>query len=198
MDAAIEIFRVSITRTRHLEGLHEALASITTPAIDISDLLRAQIVLAVSSLDFFIHELTVLGMLEIFQGLRPPTDAFRKYRVSGELLIAPQAQNPAAFIEDVRERHSYLSFQQPDRIADAIRLFHDKPLWKAVSIRMSRTENSLKTQLRLVVDRRNKIAHEADVDPSYPGERWPITATDSSSAIDFIAHLCEAIFAEVK
>jgi RiboL-PSP-HEPN len=51
----------------------------------------------------------------------------------------------------------------------------------------------LKNRLRLVVDRRNKIAHEADMDPSYPGTRWPINPSDVASALDLVKQVCHAI-----
>jgi hypothetical protein len=44
------------------------------------------------------------------------------------------------------------------------------------------------------VDRRNKIAQEADMDPTNPGFRWPITDDLAANALDFIERLAEAIF----
>lgn len=198
MQQALDNFRISLLHARHLGGLYSAVSAVMTPAVDSSDLLRAQIVLAVSALDYFVHELTARGMVQIFNGSRSPTDAFRKYKVAGNLLIGANAGSVVAFEADVRDRHSFLSFQQPDKIADAIRLFYEKPLWKKMAVRMARSEESIKTQLRLIVDRRNKIAHEADVDPSYPGQRWPISRSDPVAAIDFVEALCEAIYSEVN
>jgi hypothetical protein len=51
-----------------------------------------------------------------------------------------------------------------------------------------------KTRLKLIVDRRNKIAHEADLDPTSPGFRWPISSTVVNDAIDFIESLGDAIY----
>lgn len=197
MKAAIEAFRESASRVRHLGGLHGALSTLTTNAIDASDLLRAQLVLIVSALDYFIHELTLLGLVEVLEGKRPPTDAFKKYKVSGGLLISKGGISTVDFVEDIRDRHSYLSFQQPEKIADAIRLIFDRPLWRSVSARLGVSEDIAKTRLRLIVDRRNKIAHEADLDPSYPGARWPIAPSDCNDAIEFIESVCEAIYLEV-
>ncbi len=59
------------------------------------------------------------------------------------------------------------------------------------------TPTDIKTRLKLIVDRRNKIAHEADLDPSFPGVRWPITSSDADSVTDYISELCEAIHAVV-
>ena len=82
MHSAIQHFRSNIERVRALGGLYEALSRLTTPAVDSTDILRAQIVLAVSALDHYIHELTRLGMLEVFNGLRPSTTAFGRFQVT--------------------------------------------------------------------------------------------------------------------
>lgn len=193
---ALEAARESLLRVEHLGGLYTALQSLTTSAIDSSDLLRAQVVLAVSALDFYIHEVTVMGMLEVMKGERASTPAFDKSRVSvGAMLGGMQTQTYDWFEADVRERHSFLSFQQPDKIADAIRLFSGVKLWESVAAIVG--DNDVKDRLRLIVDRRNKIAHEADISPSYPGERWPITQSDVAEITLFIRGIVEAIHVSV-
>lgn len=184
-------------RARHLGGLHNALSSLTTSAVDSSDLLRAQLVLGVSALDYYVHEITVLGMVAVFEGRRPPTPAFLKYRVAMDSVLA-RAKGYAWFEADIRERHSYLSFQQPDKIADAIRLFSDVKLWQQVALQLSMPEQDVKSRLKLIVDRRNKIAHEADVDPSYPNMRWPITKPDVDQSLTYIVQICESIYVAVQ
>ena len=198
MKKALDAFRDSINRVHHLGGLHRAILSLTTPAIDASDLLRAQIVLAVSALDFYVHEITAIGMQEVFRGIRPQTSAFQKYRVSvGAMIVGIPTGTHDWFEADVRERHSFLSFQQPDKIADAIRLFSDVKLWTSVAKALGQDEEIVKAKLRLIVDRRNKIAHEADIDPSYPGTRWPISEPDVTTSCQFLSQTVEAIHGTV-
>jgi hypothetical protein len=184
-------------RARHLGGLHEALLSLTTNAVDASDLLRAQLVLGVSALDYYIHEITVLGMIAVFEGVRPPTPAFLKYRVAMESVLLSTSAS-GWFESDIRERHSYLSFQQPDRIADAVRLFSDVKLWQQVALQLSIPEQDVKARIKLIVDRRNKIAHEADVDPSFPNMRWPISKADVDQSLTYISQVCESIYVAVQ
>lgn len=194
MQKALDAFQESIARVEHLAGLYKAIASLTTPAVDSSDLLRAQIVLAVSALDFYVHQATLVGMTEVYTGKRPPTPAFEKYRISVGAMMAGHAGGGTAWLEaEIRDRHSFLSFQQPDKIADAIRLFTDVKLWQAVGTKLGMDEANLKSRLRLIVDRRNKIAHEADLDPSYPGARWPISEADTAQSRQFISEVVEAI-----
>ena len=51
-----------------------------------------------------------------------------------------------------------------------------------------------KAQLCAIVDRRNKIAHAADLDPGNPGERWPIDRPLVEEVIDFIESTIRAIY----
>ncbi len=198
MNKAIEAFRTSMDRVRHLGGLHRALSSLTTSAVDASDLLRAQLVLGVSALDYYIHEITVLGMVAVFEGRRPPTPSFLKYRVAMDAVLSGTSTACGWFESDIRERHSFLSFQQPDKISDAIRLFSDVKLWQQVSLQLAIPEQDVKARLKLIVDRRNKIAHEADIDPSFPNMRWPISKSDVDQSLAYIAQICEGIYVAVQ
>lgn len=197
MNLALQHFEANVARVRELGGLYRALQSLTTSAIDKSDILRSQLVLGVSALDCYVHEVTCYGMLAILDGNRPATPTFNKFRVSIDVLTNSSSFRNAFEIE-VRERHSFLSFQHPDKIADAIRLISGIALWEQVAGHLSTTVNDVKGQLRQIVDRRNKIAHEADADPSYPGLRWPITENDVEASVDFLEGLVRAIHLNVS
>lgn len=245
MLSALDQFRISIARVRDLISIHNSVKAQSTPALDLSDILRAALVLTVSALDYYIHEVVTLGMLEIHKGQRsepnpPPNSsqsAFSRFQVSlggsrQERLIAmdiaawleneiQQSQgslflqqshtvsallplisssvlnrlNNVSWLEDeIRERLGYQSFQQPDKIADAIRLISDKKLWDEVAVKLSISAKDVKQQLSAIVDRRNKIAHEADIDPTFGiGSRWYIDETLVSNAVDFIEQVVESI-----
>ena len=186
---------------RALGGLYAALYRLTTPAVDATDLLRAQIVLAVSALDHYVHEITRLGMLKVFNGVRPRTKAFLRFQVTMAAAMAGLAGGGGSsnswFEDEIREKHGYLAFQDPDKIADAIRLFSSCNLWPSVSSKLGLSVQDVKNHLRLIVDRRNKIVHEADLDPSYPGTRWPIYSDDVADTVDFIEKVCEAIHSSI-
>ena len=198
MHRVINQFQQNITNVRSLGGLFEALDGLTTPAVDATDLLRAQVVMAVSALDHYIHELTLTGMLEIYTGARPPTTAYLKFQVPMGVAVTGVTSGITAWFEAIiREEYGFFAFQQPDKIADAVRLFSPCELWPTVATTMGMTTEATKTRLRLVVERRNKIAHEADLDPSYPGVRWPITPTDATGVVDYIERICQHIHAAV-
>ncbi len=245
MQSALDQFRNSIIRVRDLIALHNAINTQSSSALDLSDILRSALVLTVSALDYYIHEVVTLGMLEIHRGQRlepnPPVNssqsAFSRFQVSlggarQERMIALDIANwleneiqqnhgstflqqsytvsallpiisdsvlnrlnNAAWLEDeIRERLGFQSFQQPDKIADAIRLISDKKLWDEVGIQMSKPAKDIKQELSAVVDRRNKIAHEADIDPTFGiGSRWYIDEILVNDAVDFVEQVVESI-----
>jgi hypothetical protein len=190
---ALDYFKENFLHVRNLGGLHQGISSIITSIVDTSDILRAQIVLGVSALDHYIHEAVREGMLEIFDGKRAETKAFRKFRIPIELIPSTRPQLRVNFESQIRLQHRYMSFQHPDKISDALKLVSDEKIWPLVSRRLGESEKTITTELRLIVERRNKIAHEADRDPSYPGVRWPIKSADVNRSIEFIDNLCSSI-----
>jgi len=82
MNSALEQFQSNIQRTRILFGIHDVLKTQTTGALDISDILRSALVMAVSALDQYIHEIVRLGILEIYRGERNITIPSLKFNVS--------------------------------------------------------------------------------------------------------------------
>ena len=197
MQSAIDLFRLSIARVRDLIAVHNSLKAQTSNVLDISDMLRSALVLAVSALDYYIHEVVRIGMLEIHRGERPEPPAFSGFQISlGNARAGINAgQNIDSWLEDeIRQRHSYKSFQQPNAIADAVRLICGKKLWEEVSMNMGKPANDIKQKLILIVDRRNKIAHEADIDPTLSlGNRWPIDELLVNEAVDFLEQVVESI-----
>ncbi len=195
MPDALVQFGDNLSRARSLGGLATALTTLTTTAIDVTDIYRTQIVMAVSSLDHFVHEFTRVKMIEIIEGTRAKTDAFSKFQLSLASVDRVMAGEPAAnwMSDAVREKHSWLSFQRPDKIADAIRLVSSVGLWDAVGGHLGLSADDVKVRLTLIVQRRDKIAHEADMDPTNPGFRWPIVVTDATESVDFIERLVQAI-----
>ncbi|WOB43866.1 hypothetical protein HNI00_12420 [Thermoleptolyngbya oregonensis NK1-22] len=245
MQSALDQFRISISRVRDLIALHNSIKAQATGALDVSDMLRAALVLAVSALDYYVHEVVTLGMLEIHRGNRSEPapsanttqSAFSRFQVSlgsarqdrltaiditswleAEMQLAQGYEflrkshtisdlapiisssilnklNNTSWLEgEIRERLGYQSFQQADKIADAIRYISDKKLWDEVASQMSKPAKDIKQELNSIVDRRNKIAHEADIDPTFSiGSRWNIDEVLVGDAVDFIERLVESI-----
>ena len=198
MQSVIEQFRLNINRVRDLVAIYSILENQTAGRLVFSDILRAAFVLAVSALDYYIHEVVRIGMLEIYRGQRPETSAFSRFQIS--LSSLRQALNEAASNDyllenEIRQRHSYQSFQRPDKIAEAIRLISDKQLWKEVAVKMDipAQEKEIKEQLSRIIGRRDQIAHEADIDRNYPDTRCPIDQVFVTEKVDFLEQVVESI-----
>ena len=197
MQTAIDQFRLDIKRVRNLGGLHAVLSNQTTPALDLSDLLRAELVMVVSALDLYVHEVVRLGMLECFRGQRPQTNAFHEFRVTlGGTIQAVTAPQSDVWLDDqIRDHHGRRTFQNPNEIASAISHFSTVELWTSVGVRLQSTREAVMDRLRLLVDRRNKIVHEADSNPSYGqiGILWPLTSAQTEDAVTFVEDVTEAV-----
>ena len=196
MKAALDQFQTNLARARTLSGVAASIGALTTPVIDITDIHRASLVLAVSALDYFVHEFVRLGMLEVHRGKRPATDANLSFKVP---IVAVRTGFADLTQDDwldeaVREAHSWQSFQHPDKIAEAIRLVSAVKLWQEVANEIGSDPTAVKARLIVIIDRRNKIAHEADMDPTNPGNQWPISASLVKDALDFIDCVVQAIY----
>jgi hypothetical protein len=144
-------------------------------------------------------------MLEIFEGRRPPTAAYLKFHVSTETLnriraAATPSEAGAAFDLFVRTHLSRVTFQFPEDIADGIRLCSTVELWNEVALALGATPatkadeaKNLKTQLSLLIRRRNSIAHEGDLQQSAPREPWPISRADLTYVGDQIERVVRAV-----
>lgn len=196
MKLALDQFEVNLGRAIALSATADSLSAMTTVAIDLTDLYRASLVLGVSALDYFVHEFVRRGMLEINRGSRPATDAYLAFRVPLSAAQSGIATSPQDGWLDqaIREAHSWPSFQHPDKIADAVRLITGIKLWDSVAQELGSDAKQVKASLITIVDRRNKIAHEADMDPTNPGTQWPIDGVLVKDALDFLGSLVRAIY----
>lgn len=177
-------------RCAQLSALHAYLAKNVSAILQPEELLRAEWVARVSALDLYIHELIAQCMLSIFEGGRAPTPAYLRFQVSSETLHRIRAAgNPseasAAFDLYVRDRLGLVTYQDPEDIAEGVRLCSTVELWNEVAVKYGSTPQmkttvakNLKTQLSLIVRRRNQIAHEGDLQPPPLREPWPINQAD--------------------
>lgn len=62
MQEAIDLFHANLERIRSLDSIVAAMSSQTTD--DLTDILRAELVMSVSALDYYLHEVVRFGMLE--------------------------------------------------------------------------------------------------------------------------------------
>jgi hypothetical protein len=93
----------------------------------------------------------------------------------------------------IRYRNGFKSFQQADKIKEAMLLINEKDIWEKIASNMNENSKNLKNRLNLIIDRRNQIAHEADIEPIYQ-ELRDIYIEDVESSIEFIELLVQKIY----
>lgn len=202
---AFEQFKSNIKAVNEMDALYHHLISDLKLPNDLSDILRSQLVYAVSALDNLIHELVKIGMLQAFINQRTKTNKFNCFSISLETYnkIQQTSQQPNIlqleppeyfFEQEIIVKHKYLAFQEPDKIADALSfIWEEKQKWQKIALLFNRPEDDIKKNLKSIVSRRNLIVHEADIDLQ-TNLRNSIDETDVKEAVDFIFKLGENIF----
>jgi hypothetical protein len=202
---AIDYFIDVWQRCAELETLHTYLAGKITSAMSLDELLRAEWVARVSALDLYIHELVAQNMVQIFDGTRTTCSGFSKFQCSSDTLLriknsATAVDAIAAFDLEVRSKLSRLTYQLPEDIADGIRLISGVELWNEIALARGASSatkitvaKTLKKDLSIIIERRNKIVHEGDLQPSIPRTPWPIVRGDVAYVSTFIENLIRTI-----
>jgi hypothetical protein len=185
--------------------MHAYLSKHMTGAMPVDELLRAEWVARVSALDLYVHELFAQRIVMVFEGTIPRTNQFRAFRLPLETMerirAAPSNSASSSALDlEVREQLSIITYQDPDRIAEGVRLCSTVELWNAVAVHQGATPQQkvdeakrIKQQLRAIVDRRNKIAHEGDLQPILPVTPWPITQADLVLVSTFLEGIVRSI-----
>lgn len=198
MKNAIKTFDSLIDRLDTSQGLYGYIEQQKIP-IDASDLLRWQWVMTVYALDKYIHDIVRAGMVEEFLGKRSQTDKYKNFHItmSSYLDLSSSKLPQIDFEREVTYRHSFLAFQSPDKISDALAyIWSENKKWEVISKNMTTpiSEKDLKTQLNNIVLRRNQIVHEGDcLSFISPLQQQEIYNSDVEDVINFIAEIVHAI-----
>ncbi|MFA6145336.1 MAG: HEPN domain-containing protein [Sulfurimonas sp.] len=197
MQSAKEHFEQNIVRVKNLGYLHQTISVEITNNLDSSDILRAQYVMLISALDYFIHEIIRIGILQIYNKERKPTHEFKKFIFSTdqETLLNKailEEKNDTWLDYQIRVRNGFKSFQQADKIKEALLLIDSSDIWEKIATLLNENKDDLKNRLNLIIERRNQIAHEADIEPTYK-ELREIEAEDVDDSITFIEKIVTAI-----
>ena len=202
MHNAHALFHRNLALARDLSGLHELLSNIVTVPKTFDDLLRSQLVYAVSAFDKFMHDLVRIGMIEIFMGSRVGTSKYDAEPISmqahAEIVNATIPPKEHFFEQALVRKFKTVSFQDPVKVADGLSyIWNESQKWQKIALSMGMTDGTVRTQLKLIVDRRNAIVHEADIDP-LTGAKNPITKAESDNSLAFLEKCGDAIYAAVK
>lgn len=187
------VFHKNIQQTNELGALYDHLSDLVNIPEQFDDLLRSQIVNAVSAFDKLMHDLIRIGMVKIFENQRPSTNKYLSETIAIQhlpTLTASAVPPPAVrFGEIVREKLSTLSFQDPTKIADGLSyIWNEKQKWQQIALGLGMSDDDAKRKQKLIVTRRNAIVHEADLDP-VNSQKQAITRAEATDISNFLLAL---------
>ncbi len=213
-----DAFNEQIKSCKELYAVYDHLKNTLAFPQDLSDLLRAQVVYAVSALDKLVHELVKKGMIEIFNGERPKTNKFSTFGISLNTLMKiqeiasiemPQSVEETAiywFEQEIILKHKILSFQDPDKISDALSfIWIEEHKWHKIHSKITQPigflpqmiEKDMKTYLKNIVIRRNQIVHESDYN-IFSNTKNTINENETKNIVEFIQVLGKSIYEYVN
>lgn len=195
-------FKKNLEESKALAVLYNYLDEAVKGPVSYEDLLRAQVVYSVSAFDKLLHDLILIGLVDIYTGRRQPTDKYL-----GEALTINTVNKMTAatlppaefhFKEAMLSKLRIVSYQDPGKISDGLAyIWKESHKWVKVADKMNMSDRDVKTQLRLIADRRNSIVHEADVHP-VTHTKNSIDAATSNEVTGFLERCGEAIYDLVK
>ncbi|NIA30058.1 MAG: hypothetical protein GWP06_09130 [Actinobacteria bacterium] len=198
---SLKLFERNIEESSQLLALFEY-TNQHLPSMNFSDLLRAHFVYSVSAFDKLIHDLITIGMVEIFLGKRPATPKYLSEGISLEIhnkiFEATIPPKEYYFESDVKKKLSFMSFIDPNKVADGLSLIWQEPhKWRHIASRMEGELQIVKTTLKTISARRNQIVHEADID-MVTGRKYPIEKTETKDVANFILNCGRSIYENVN
>jgi len=195
---AITNFQRNISSVDDLLVLHTLLVKDYPLLKDQSDeLLRAIIVLTVSALDNYLHDFYRTEIVEAFLGRGNFNVQFDKIKISIHALqqldlAFSEAEKRNFLTTELRKIQKTESYQSAKSIEDIFNKIEVKNVWAKLSATLGLAAQSIKDELGLIIDRRNKISHESDWD--YINSRKnPIDFALVKYVVDFIKKFVLAI-----
>ncbi|MFI6326541.1 hypothetical protein ACIBG8_54095 [Nonomuraea sp. NPDC050556] len=195
----IDYARKLIVGGRALEGLHGLSAVVNygdLTSADPADLYRAAWSQAVAALDHWMHQALINRIIRLTNdsGNTRPRH-LNQIKIPFE--VAEQMHDST--IESVlrkflREELSRTSYQSPRRITEGLQLVTgDTPsaIWNKIGDRIGQSADAVKDRQDQIVNRRNRIAHHADLDQG--GNRVSMSAAEAEATVQWINDIAGAI-----
>ena len=183
LDNSIKQYALNLQSARDLETVYIALSAMTANVVPKDELLRAELVSLVSALDTYIHDIVREGLKCYYQN-----------NIANDYVTDFNNKHHITSLEDfeskLREIHGYKTFQAPKRISEALKMLDILDIWNKVAVNISDAEITL----NLIVDRRNKIAHESDINPiNGLGVKWTIDLVMVQSVVNSIDDIVKCL-----
>jgi len=200
MYSALRLFEKNISESSQLLVLFE-FTTLNLPSMNFDDLLRAHLVYSVSAFDKLIHDIIKIGMLEIFLNKRLATSKYLSEGISLDIhnKISNATIPPKEFYfeSEVTKKLSFLSFQDPNKVAEGLSLIWGEPhKWQQIADSMGLEISTAKITLKTISARRNQIVHEADIDIS-TGKKYSISKAETENAANFVLNCGRSIYNNV-
>lgn len=194
MTNAFAKFESNIASAAILERIYEYLSKKTLP-FEPDELLRAEYVMVVSAFDCYVHDYVRERMVNAFKTPSLMADKTREYKVSlGVMIDIMNESNPISQMQllenAIKKAESAYSYQSSTSVEHVLGLVGFKKIWTAMY--GSPIGGTKKSQLDVVVRRRNQIAHEADMNYA-TNTKNAITLTDVVDAKEFLVDLSQHI-----
>lgn len=191
---ALQTFLESFERVRGLSHVGRALEGQALASVDMTEAFRASVVLAVSALDSYVHNLCVEAIVQSYLGNRARNSCYGEAQVRLTSAEVGVNSGSASWLQgELRAQFGRDTYQRAEDVAKALRFVDDRPKkWVRIAGRLGDTPESVKLRLNSVVDRRNMIVHEADIDPAWGCVR-PLKAGDAEVATEYVFRLVKAV-----
>ncbi|GAB3180638.1 hypothetical protein [Streptomyces incanus] len=201
-----EAFMTNLSYARRMVKAGGMLTPFRSPTVDIDDFYRAAWVQAVAAIDHWLHEEVLRRVAELAARDSPETPyQLRVYELPlhrVEAVRRGEVTLSEAVVEHLRDKLAAQALQHPGKIAEVLRLVTEKKVWYEAAGcinkeffqgRTSLNEKTLRSRYLEITQRRNKIAHDADLIDGDLKQRRSIDEADVTDAIDWIERIALAL-----
>jgi hypothetical protein len=157
------------------------------------EILRAAIVLSVSALDNFFHDYYRTEIVEAYLGQGTFNVKFEKIRISIQGLqdmdnTFSEAEKRNYLTLELRKMQKTDTYQSQRSIENLFSNVGVTNIWSKLEVLIGINANTIKQELGIIIDRRNKISHESDWD-FINSQKIPIDIGQVEDVIVFIKKL---------
>lgn len=190
---------------RNLITAGRSLAGINPRGFDVRDLYRAALVQAVSALDHWLHE-EIYRRVQVLAADTGPHKPVRLKNLELTLDVVEKIRVHDLTLTDavesaVKARLGFVALQNPKKIAEHLKLVSDGDLWNKVAAVLNESNfgttnfggGYVTEKLSGFVERRNQIAHYADLEDGDLKRRRDIDHAYATDAVDWIGQIGLAV-----
>ncbi|MBZ6289314.1 hypothetical protein ACFW5S_26025 [Streptomyces olivaceus] len=201
-----EAFQTNLSYARRMVKTGGMLTPFRSPTIDIDDFYRAAWVQAVAAIDHWLHEEVLRRVAELTARDSPEMPPqLRRYELPlhrVEAVRRGEADLSEAVVEHLREKLAVQALQHPGKISEVLKLVTERKVWYEAAGcinehffqgRTTFNEKTLRSRYLEITQRRNRIAHDADLVDGDLKQRRSIDANEVTDAIDWIERIALAI-----